>query len=902
MKFLHMLPAASIVLAAVAFGEEKVATPVVEEKASEQQQKNSVSNKQCAKDDKQCLKPIERIKVVGQRINPISQSSEGSYTLDQKLIEDYNFGNGNLNDLLGVLPGVQYGESAYQSGQVSNIKPPEVSIAGSYGQQSGYSIDGINNNSKLNTSNATADRNLLQDVVGHSQEVFINLQLLDEVTVYDSNIPAKYGQFSGGLVLAKTKNAEQKTQYGFSYRQTAGSFVEYQRFYAPTFSGDDTLPIPDFSKRDFSAYYSTPLNEQSGISTQLQMLESKESFDQLGTYRQQVQKNYNAMVKYHNHLTANDLLTTSLLYAPFDADYFDTNALNSDYNTTGGGLVVTGQWEANRDWGDFDSTLSWRNSTNNKETSSQRLLWAKAEGRNWGEYTDSSVSAEGGYGDIEKIQDTIAFSQDFVLNAIRHRWGYQQFNVGYKLEHQHTQFNRLEDSVIYNGVVISPDINCNGYTVDCVETRYHRPIAELEAELGRPFDFTNAEDVLLFDQNIAQTGQYFQRRQVSPQSNAEAKVNYLSLYIEDEIDWERLTAVVGLRYEYNDFFKNHTLSPRARLKFDLTEDATQAITLGINRYYQGDVASYKLNEAMTPMREEVRKVLNNRPGQWEAAKLTSGYGYEYKDTKTPYSDEITLAYRAQLLGGTLEAKWLNRKSKDSINRVKGFNETGQSVLFGGNDGSSEYERISLSWMANFDNQHVQFNLSHAVSKVDAATFDGKTQTINFDGSRSTLNFDYDDSELVFLRTLTADGNNRDALITRNDLGLERRDFNRPIVANLGWGGEWGAWRLSAAARYNGKQDIIYATNQFESYTEATTICNGCAPSKREYPLYIAGERPAFWLLSGSIKYSFDIFGKDKVVLSFDGENLLNKRTYQIAPKTTGLELGRRFWLGISYKH
>lgn len=892
MKFLHMFPAASLVLAAAAFGEEKVTAPVVEEKASEQQQKNSVSNKQCAKDDKQCLKPIERIKVVGQRINPISQSSEGSYTLDQKLIEDYNFGNGNLNDLLGILPGVQYGESAYQAGQVSNIKPPEVSIAGSYGQQSGYSIDGINNNSKLNTSNATADRNLLQDVVGHSQEVFINLKMLDEITVYDSNIPAKYGQFSGGLVLAETKIAEHKAQYGFSYRQTADSFVKYQRFYAPNFDGDDTLRIPDFGKRDFNAYYSTPIDEKSGISTQFQVLESKESYDQLGTYRQQLQKNYNVMVKYHNYFSNNDLVTLSLLYAPFEGNYFDTNALNSDYKTTGGGQVINMNWEANRDWGDFDSKLSWRRSTNDKDTSPVRLLWSNAEGKNWGDYKESSVSAEGGYGDIEKIQDTFTFNQDFVLNAIRHGWGYQQINFGYKIEHQHTQFNRLEDSIIYNGVVISPDINCNGYTTDCVETEFHKPVAELEAELGRPFDFSNPNDVFLYNENIAQTGQYFQRRQVSPKSDAEAKVNYLSMYIEDEIDWGRLTAVVGLRYEYNDFFKNHTLAPRARLKYDLNDDATQAMTIGLNRYYQGDVASYKLNQAMTPMREEVRKVLNNRPGQWEAANLNSGYRYEYENTKTPFSDELTLAYRAQLFGGTIEAKWLTRESKDSINRVKGFNDDGDSVLFAANYGGSKYERVSLTWMANFDNQHLQFNVSHSSTKVARESFDGDT-SVDFGSNRKVLNFEYDDSELVFLD---------DKLVTRNDLALERQDFNRPVVVNASWGGEWGAWRLSAAARYNSKQDAIYATDQYRSFTEAVEICNGCAPSKQEYQVYIKDERPAFWLLSGSIKYSFDIFGEDKVVLSFDGENLLNKRTYQIAPKTTGLELGRRFWLGISYKH
>ena len=121
----------------------------------------------------------------------------------------------------------------------------------------------------------------------------------------------------------------------------------------------------------------------------------------------------------------------------------------------------------------------------------------------------------------------------------------------------------------------------------------------------------------------------------------------------------------------------------------------------------------------------------------------------------------------------------------------------------------------------------------------------------------------------------------------------------PIIANLSWGGDFGNWQLSAYARFNGAQDVVYATGTTKSVNEATSICDGCAPNRKEYPVYRIEKRPSFWLLSGSVKYSLVVARNYTMTLSFEGENILNERTYQVSPNTTGVELGRRFWLGIN---
>ena len=864
------------------------------------------SVKLCEDNDEDCAGYIEHIEVIGRKVTPISYSSEGVYTLDKQMLNEYLFGNGNLNDVLGILPGVQFGESAYAANQVTNIKPSEVSISGAQGYQSGYQIDGVSNNSKLSTGNASVDRNTTQDVSGHSQEAFVNVKILDQLEVYDSNIPAKYGQFSGGLVLATTQKATKETRYGFSYRQTADQYVEYHHFYAPDFSGDETLDTATFSKKDFNAYLSMPLNDRSGLVAQFQVLTSEESLNQLGNLRSQEQTNYNGLIKYHYEWDKNNEFVFRYLYAPYEGNYFDVNAINSNFDVDGGGQSFMTKWLANRSWGQMDTQFSWRQSQNSKRTGSAWYVWANVPGKDWGSYDGSTSSREGGYGDIDKTQDTFSFKQDFSIANVWQGFGHHDLAFGYELEYQQTVFDRLEDSIFYNGAVISPQINCNGYVTDCIETSFKRPIEDIEAELGRPIDLSDPDDFKLYQDNLKSTGQYFQSRQVSPKARAEANIAYLSSYVEDEIDFDDIHFTAGIRYDYNDFFKNHNIAPRLRASYEFI-DGYQVI-LGANRYYQADLAEYKLNQAKQPVHNEVRSTLNNRPLHWQAALKQTGYLYEYNDTKTPYSDELVAAYRQPLLGGVVELKWVERTNKDSINRIKGYNDAGQAILYAGNDGSSEYQRWSVSWMAQFENQHVEFNVSHASNKTSAKNFDGDTTIEDSDDhtNRETLNYSYNDDELVFLRTeyFNQKGELKTTydLVTRHDINLERQDANRPIVANLSWAGYWDNWKFSAYARFNGKQDAVYPTGQTNSLSDANDICDGCAPGKREYPVYRLTERPSFWLLSGSVKYNWQLPNKAQVTLSFDGENLLNKRTYQVSPYTTGLELGRRFWLGISYDY
>lgn len=860
----------------------------------------------CKKGDANCTEPeIEHVQVIGRYINPISLDSQGSYTLDKDMLRAYRFGNGNLNDILGVLPGVQYSEESYAADQVSNIKPGEVSIAGAAGHQSGYFIDGVNNNSRLSSDHSMTDSNLMQDIVGHSQETFINLNLLDHVEVYDSNIPAEYGQFSGGLVKAKTRNAGKTTEWGLNYRYTSDSFITFNKFYSPDYDKDE-LNTPTFDKQDINAYFTTPIGSSAGFLSQIQLLRSKETKLQLGDLKPQEQTNYNILLKYHQDISPKHYLAVSAFYAPYTGKYFDTYAINSGYEIKGGGYSAIAEWRYEPGWANIETLFAWRSSENSKSAPDYRFNWRNITGKSWGDYNGSFSSLEGGFGDIEKTQQTVTVKQNYHLPEFRFFAAQNTLKFGGEIQWQQSVFERLNQTTIYNGAVVNANINCNAYLLDCVETQFYRPVSEIEAELGRPLNLADYNDMQLYSDNILQAGQYFQTRQVAPKSKADVSLNTLALYMENQSDWSYVRLTVGVRYDYNDFFKQHNFAPRIRLAYDIFNNNNTVLVAGANRYYEADLLSYKLNGAIEPFYQEYRRTSQNLVLNWEAALLNRGYRTEYNNTKTPFSDEINFAVRQQLLGGTLEAKWLKRKNKDSIDRTKGFNALGEAIMYATNNGSSEYERYSLSWMARFNRQHVEMNISHASNVTNRNSFDGTTTY--YDGNGVRLNFNYDDNELVFLRQTIPNPSAPEQsltvynLVTRHDLSLEKQDFNRPVIFNLSWGLNWSNWYFSAHAKHQGSQEAVYSTGLVESLTSSSSICSGCVPNRNEYPVYLKEDRPGFWLMNASLRYDWFVTANHKLTFSIDAENIFNGRTYQISQYATGTELGRRFWLGVSYQH
>ncbi|HEX9776667.1 MAG TPA: hypothetical protein VGA63_00860, partial [Geopsychrobacteraceae bacterium] len=75
----------------------------------------------------EALPVLPQVTVTGERIAPMT----GATILDREMIENLPARNGTLNELIGIVPGVQHSEEANSSFTAGEITPPGVSISGS---------------------------------------------------------------------------------------------------------------------------------------------------------------------------------------------------------------------------------------------------------------------------------------------------------------------------------------------------------------------------------------------------------------------------------------------------------------------------------------------------------------------------------------------------------------------------------------------------------------------------------------------------------------------------------------------------------------------------------------------------------------------------------------------------
>ena len=201
-------------------------------------------SKQTTKAMRDCLKKekeLEHIEVYGRFIGLETPEVIGRYYLDKKFIENAPKGNGDINELIALLPGVQISESAYSINSLQEIKAQEISISGANPWQTGFYIDGLNYNSRQDPASSSSSAN---DIEGGVQTMNINHNIVSSISVYDNNIPAEYGSFSGGVVEVETLSPfeDDKTSFSIGYRSTQSDWGSYHTI---TAEDDEESPSTD---------------------------------------------------------------------------------------------------------------------------------------------------------------------------------------------------------------------------------------------------------------------------------------------------------------------------------------------------------------------------------------------------------------------------------------------------------------------------------------------------------------------------------------------------------------------------------------------------------------------------------------------------------------------------------
>ncbi|MFO3704116.1 secretin and TonB N-terminal domain-containing protein [Xanthomonas codiaei] len=145
--------------------------------------------------------PLAPLRIGAQRTFPYSEGM----ALDQAYLDAAPRGESDLATLLRINPSVQFSDTARSSRNAGEIRPADFSINGAPFYQNLFLIDGISFNNDIDPVFNNPDH--YADVPSQSQGIAVDTDLLEGVTVYDSNVPAAYGNFTGGVVDAQTRRA-----------------------------------------------------------------------------------------------------------------------------------------------------------------------------------------------------------------------------------------------------------------------------------------------------------------------------------------------------------------------------------------------------------------------------------------------------------------------------------------------------------------------------------------------------------------------------------------------------------------------------------------------------------------------------------------------------------------------
>ena len=655
----------------------------------------------------------------------------GKSVLDAKTTTALPLRDATINDLLTILPGIQDGEASQSSLTGGEIIPPDLSISGGKTYQNNFRIDGLGNN---NLSDPLADdRTSAILVPAHTQELFLDLDLLEQVTVYDSNIPAEFGGFTGGVVDVETKRPGPETTGVLSYRTTRSNWTQQFVPDADRQKFEDSNSWsrePRFDKHEVGGTLNLPLGPRFGLIASFQQAYSRIPLQNLTAPQDQYRRNQNYFLKIGGTPEPGGYIGATLLWAPYEEKLFRPDTQNGDFTLSGGGLHLAGEWERNLFGGRWHLNGGYRQSRSKRQAPPELLGWnAESATKDWGQLVGSRFSFEGGVGSLEVVQKTLELHTSFkarqlTSGPLRHR-----VKVGVDGERITARYRRPQTNYTFFAITsLTPEVVCAPGATDCVDGE-----------------------------------QYFSRRQVYAATQLTADMTLLDLYGEDRINWGRVELRPGLRLSYDDFMENLNLAPRLATAWDLFGDGGTVLIGGLNRYYGSTLLTYKLREAFSPYPPYENRSLDpdtHRPGPW-LPERPGTTGYRFSDLATPYSDEWTAGLGQELFGGHLEVRYVNRRGHDEFARERGeADAAGVRNYVLNNNGSSCYHSVRLSWTRSWVRHYLL---------LDGTWQELRTDTVDY-------NTDLDLSALEKLVYYNGD------LLHLSD--LPATDFNRPWVANL----------------------------------------------------------------------------------------------------------------------
>lgn len=778
--------------------------------------------------------------------------SEGSILtksnrIDSNVLKQLPLSNSSINEAVKLLPQVRAANKDDSALNQGEILPDKISISGGQFYDNNFNLDGSRFESWLNPALDTV--NSITEIPGYTTTIFPGTQIIKSIEVLDSNIPAKYGGFTGGVVNSKTKDPTPQFCGSTQFMATRSEWTNFHLKDSLKYDFQNSRSQnmqPDFEKYDSNFLLQGPITKNSGYIFSYRNLRSKIPLYHLDSTKSQ-ERNldffYLKLSKDHNLCNKSVM---SVNYTPYKADYFMPDALNSDFSITGGGLLIGLEQNIGLKNSEIVFNSSFISSKSDKDGEKDWYKWANTESKNWGELVFDNTSQEGGFGSISKKENRFNLTTDISF---------------YK-------------SDIYKSLTHKPSAGIFYSFISGEESRDETTYIYSSPKTDNPF-FMGDGDALVKGE------QYLSKRLVYLPYKGNAALNYFGFYLEDIFYLDRLSLQTGLRLSYDDFLENINISPRLKASYNLLNNEKIVLYGGLNRYYSHGFLHQKLKEArgVTYLIER-RSTYENYLQPFEKDINSPNKIYKFSNLKTPYSDEYSLGVKASILTADIDIKYIKKYFKNQFATGKGYDQNGYSIYLYNNSMESEFDSINLSLKKEEkQNYYIMFNISwqnriaYVESYESKADEDTLSQRVYYDG------------EVIF----------RDEMPAKN--------YNQPIKANLIFYKRL-PFKTDATSiiRYQNGYGII--SNTYDDYEFIEDESNIDPTTGEPYKIFIPiyEDNKIEQRLTLDLKIETPFFTKNR----FNGKIILNilnvfDNAKSVSSITSLPTKGRQFWAGFKFE-
>jgi len=798
--------------------------------------------------------------------SPVYRNGEGvdsgTTIYDAKSIEARASGTGDVLQLLKQSPGVQFSirEGESRGDMLRDLRPSQISISGGRPSENLFVLDGVSVNSQMETMSPSVAYSSAPDYdsVGAAspQTVWVDSDLVGQLTLRDSNVSAEFGRFTGGVVEILTRDPTRKFGIRGNYSFTSDDLAQYHL--SPSYSGAEREK-PKFERERWSVSADLPINDTLGLLVSYSRQEAStfstwsanltdlanEPFDETN-----VSETFLAKLAWEP--TPDLRLSAQITHSPYTSVYVRTSGINTVAESQGGGTTARLAAAGSLGVGEWDVALTYAFSDADKQAADWRFD-VRGGLEPWCQGALTTTCENGHVGGIKQRQEDL---------SLKGTWNQPLWNgdlrLGFEIRDVAAEKSRRDGGTYSFSGTTAVITQATGPLTACA----------------------SPTDVSCVDGRYA-----FNRLVLYPAYDAQVSLQSYGLWGEYQREWRGFDIRAGLRYDHETFLSDHTVSPRLSVARKLPW-GIQA-TAGLNRYYGRSYLGYAIREKLTNTLTFGRTftlVGGERlwSPNWVLSNVTIPQRYSNQNLDTPYSDEASLTVTGPLFGGQWRVGGVYRKGRDQFARslAESFtlvDELGATRTINRynmtNEGESTYESVNLSYSKPWRNHTFTFS---------TAWSDTKTSADNY--------YDAPDDDVAGATLVAFNGEviSLSDLLQRN----QRLNFAAPFLLNADWNSTWFDDRLNLtlSGRFRGEFERIEQTSAF-------AVIDGA-----RYRVYDVVDYRSSIDLDANVSYAL-MRGDHDVTLEARISNVLDKIPDRNAGySSTPWQLGRSVWFGVRVRY